>query len=910
MAPVTVLTGGVGAGGSGTSVWMSGGIRARGIGNTQGGSAPANIYGPGVASEAIAMVLQMPGFAKVYGILARLNKSGSPTDNNYFRVREWLAGGNPPPSSAPVIATSSSLAASTFPTGASVQMWFELPTQPILKKDSWYGFECFRDGAQDSTNRAQWQPVSAGAQIANFGTATLDGSVGEWAPYLDTSDRLGGIVTSSAPNGIYLFAVDTSGSPKLHIYRSLDYGATWAEQDAANAPAVFNSSYPFAVTQDEVGHCFSTVYFTAANTLTVQNFNNATGLWQTAFSPPTTDAANDKPVRITFNGGASAPQSMTVTWSSFTDDADIVTRVFSGGWGTAATLIAGTDTDASTVVDQYQLNQFHATFSHEAELDDFSVKTGSAGTTVAIDSSAADAEAEHISGYFQPWVQSDGLSGLLTAYIDADGTLWVRTATVGVTSASITFGTAVQVSSATTYAGRQVATCKVDGDFYLVVSKGTGIDIFRDAGADGSWGSVVNWKTGLTNCYLCGVDGVDGQGLIIAYGDNGNVKVDWYAPSVTATIISQAISVRGQQVGAHVDDVDTWLRDARVGYYESDAIGWSARSLFAYRTAIQQLASSTGANFGNDLTAEKVAQSFTPVSGISVNVIRVPLFKSGSPTDNVSVQIWSDTGASLPNASIATAANVYSGSSLSASAAWTEFQFSTPVALTSGTKYWIVVQRSGAMDSANYYLVSRATVSGYAGHGQSILVSGVWGTESTSDLTFQILTEAPSALYNVVLDVVTLKLKARKSVDDGVTWTDQDNANAPTVFDPTYPYDACDTRSGPYIGTASGWRCSTCRPTRGEQTSARQKRRWWHGTNDPFELRLTISSLPALRVSNWSILSPVLMRQTFAILAGRPALGQRTHSCCRSPQLALPASLASLWTRLLQGSCMVSFTTS
>jgi hypothetical protein len=243
---------------------------------------------------------------------------------------------------------------------------------------------------------------------------------------------------------------------------------------------------------------------------------------------------------------------------------------------------------------------------------------------------------------------------------------------------------------------------------------------------------------------------------------------------------------------------------AQNSYYSAGNIGWSARSLFAYRTAIQQLAGASLETFGNTTLQSRKAQSFTTVGAIDVNEIRIAILKDASPVDNVSLTIYSDTGANLPNASIQAADNVYNGANVSTTMSWVAFQFATPVALSASTKYWIVVQRSGAVDATNFYRIRSNNGSVYAGGGVSAFNSGAgtWGAESaTDDFAFQILTETPSALYYVVQDTSGLKLRTYKSTD-GSSWTEQGAANAPAVTNANYPYDACDTRSGPYLVTA------------------------------------------------------------------------------------------------------------
>jgi hypothetical protein len=252
---------------------------------------------------------------------------------------------------------------------------------------------------------------------------------------------------------------------------------------------------------------------------------------------------------------------------------------------------------------------------------------------------------------------------------------------------------------------------------------------------------------------------------------------------------------------------------AQNSYYSAGNLGWSARSLFAYRTAIQQLTAASNSTFGNNVATTAVAQSFTPGANMDVNEIRVAIGKSASPTDDVSLAIYSDTGANLPNTAIDTADNVYNGAVIPtiSTYSWLAYHFNTPVSLTSGTKYWIVIQRSGAVDVTNNYGARSDTGSLYAGGGRSQLNSGVWGAESASvDLAFQILTETPSALY-AVTQSTTPELHVFKSTDSGATWNEQDAANNPSVTNANYPFDACDTRSGPYIGTARFTNTNTLR---------------------------------------------------------------------------------------------------
>jgi hypothetical protein len=229
-------------------------------------------------------------------------------------------------------------------------------------------------------------------------------------------------------------------------------------------------------------------------------------------------------------------------------------------------------------------------------------------------------------------------------------------------------------------------------------------------------------------------------------------------------------------------------------------IGWSARSLFAYRTAIQQLAGASSLVFGAASSASAAAQSFTTSSALTLTEVRVVILKTAAPTDNVSLTIQSDSSNKPSGSVLGTATNVYNGANLSTTASWVSFQFATPVSLSASTKYWIVMQRSGAVDASNNYSMRYTTGSVYAGGGYSVLNAGVWGAEnSTNDWAFQIIQQTPSALYAVTQDT---SLHIWKSTNTGATWTEQDSANAPAVTNATYPFDASDTIAGPQLLTA------------------------------------------------------------------------------------------------------------
>jgi hypothetical protein len=236
---------------------------------------------------------------------------------------------------------------------------------------------------------------------------------------------------------------------------------------------------------------------------------------------------------------------------------------------------------------------------------------------------------------------------------------------------------------------------------------------------------------------------------------------------------------------------------AKVAYFSSGNIGWSARSLYAYRTQIQQLVGASTQALGAATTNVEVGQSFTPGSAITLTEVRVVLGKSGSPVDNVILEIRADSSNKPSTTVLGTATNVYNGANVVTTASWWSFVFNTTVALSAGTKYWIVLKRSTAVAAASY-LINYNTGSAYAGGGISISNAGTWSAESaTDDFAFQVIGQTPIAYYAVTQDT---SLHVFKS-SDAVTWTEQDSANKPAVTNANFPFDASDSRCGPYLLT-------------------------------------------------------------------------------------------------------------
>ena len=137
---------------------------------------------------------------------------------------------------------------------------------------------------------------------------------------------------------------------------------------------------------------------------------------------------------------------------------------------------------------------------------------------------------------------------------------------------------------------------------------------------------------------------------------------------------------------------------------------------------------------------EQFGQSFIASATYLLTSMTASMSKVSSPTDNVYVKITS----SLGGTAIATSDNVL-GSGISSSQSNVTFTFTGTGRgiLTSGETYYIEINRSGANDATNRYLIYTSSTSQITG-GRYVKSNGVWGGESAdTDLVFTI-TGSPS----------------------------------------------------------------------------------------------------------------------------------------------------------------------
>jgi hypothetical protein len=160
---------------------------------------------------------------------------------------------------------------------------------------------------------------------------------------------------------------------------------------------------------------------------------------------------------------------------------------------------------------------------------------------------------------------------------------------------------------------------------------------------------------------------------------------------------------------------------------------------------------------GDVAVNQRVAQSFKLELTQDVSFIKLRLRKEGNPTDSLSISIQSDTSGVPSGTTLASA--TLSPSSISAEGyAWCQVSFTVLPKLTAGVTYWLVAQRSGALNASASYLVGVDESAGYANGVLRVYnsTSGVWSSRTpVADLLFRFgLLKASDELIREVFDSV------------------------------------------------------------------------------------------------------------------------------------------------------------
>lgn len=159
---------------------------------------------------------------------------------------------------------------------------------------------------------------------------------------------------------------------------------------------------------------------------------------------------------------------------------------------------------------------------------------------------------------------------------------------------------------------------------------------------------------------------------------------------------------------------------------------------------------------GNSSSRAKVMQQFVTTSNRSVRAVSVGvcLDKTGSPTDNVVVELFELDSSGNPTGS-ALANYTFAGSTVTATQDWHSGDLSTQVALKAGVMYGLQVRRSGAVDGSNYYSVWGNTALDYSGGAFKVWNGSAWVANSPDvDMRFRIGVDNQVETTQQIKDIV------------------------------------------------------------------------------------------------------------------------------------------------------------
>jgi hypothetical protein len=186
--------------------------------------------------------------------------------------------------------------------------------------------------------------------------------------------------------------------------------------------------------------------------------------------------------------------------------------------------------------------------------------------------------------------------------------------------------------------------------------------------------------------------------------------------SGTAAIGSRDVSVTMADGTATLAGAFTVNPPAANGWYEQYTAGASAAS--------------------GVMGTSWLAQTFTPVTSHTLDAVSLQLYKAGSPTYVVTISLHATTG-DVPTGS-ALASTTFQASSLTTTATWYDYEFSTGCAVTAGTKYALVLSATdGAAGNLVYWRVNTAGAYSRGMKATSAVQGTSWTTNSAQDFMFK-----------------------------------------------------------------------------------------------------------------------------------------------------------------------------
>lgn len=223
------------------------------------------------------------------------------------------------------------------------------------------------------------------------------------------------------------------------------------------------------------------------------------------------------------------------------------------------------------------------------------------------------------------------------------------------------------------------------------------------------------------------------MGREIRYGlasaiQDGSIDAAKLVPgSITNTQISASAAIASSKLTGDTQGLVTVTPNETIAQYKLVMYGdGSAVNL------LTQTSGASASTFGDSAALSAYAQSFAGADvAESFGAVVVSISKIGSPTDNITLKVrsGSQTGTLLATASI-------NGAAITGSLATYTLTLDTPVTPVSGTQYFLVMERSGAVNGGAYYAWATNASSVYANGVASYYNGSVWGDQAAQEKYF------------------------------------------------------------------------------------------------------------------------------------------------------------------------------
>jgi hypothetical protein len=184
-------------------------------------------------------------------------------------------------------------------------------------------------------------------------------------------------------------------------------------------------------------------------------------------------------------------------------------------------------------------------------------------------------------------------------------------------------------------------------------------------------------------------------------------------------------------LAASTHTLATALTDAKKYYWR-----FRTRTTSAYTTdQAQTTAAAAGIALRDAAARTGLAQSFKPAYSLPIARVALSLKKTGTPTGNIWIELWSDAPGS-PSAQLLSDSAVIDISTLTGAFASYNFDFAVPIPVVAGTTYYIVLQASNAIDGASYAQWENSGSNNYSDGSPFKSDGSSWSANGTSDHVF------------------------------------------------------------------------------------------------------------------------------------------------------------------------------